>query len=117
MQLHERRYMNSQALKLKSGYTTGTCAQAAAKASCIMLSSRAIVDEVEVQTPSKTKLKIAIVDQVIGDDYAMCAVIKDAGGDPDVTNGTKIYAEVRTSERDGITIKGGEGVGKVTKPG
>lgn len=110
--------MNSKnSIELKKGYTTGTCAQAATKASCVMLSNHAIVDKVEVETPIGERLNIAIVDQVISDDYARCAVIKDAGDDPDVTDGAKIYAEARFSEIVGVTIKGGPGVGKVTKPG
>lgn len=103
--------------KLKRGYTTGTCAQAAAKASCLMLANKRIVDKVEVRTPTGEKLDLAVLDQVIGDDYARCAVVKDSGDDPDVTNGIRIYAEARFSERVGVTIKGGPGVGKVTKPG
>lgn len=109
--------MDSQTLKLKNGFTTGTCAQAAAKGACILLANRAIVDKVEVETPIGERLNIAIVDQVIGDDFARCAVIKDAGDDPDVTDGAKICAEARFSGIAGVTIKGGPGVGKVTKPG
>ena len=102
---------------MRNGYTTGTCAQAAAKGACLMLATQMVVDGVEVTTPSAKKLSLGLVDQQLGKDYAKCAVIKNSGDDPDITNGAKIYAEVRTYPRGGVTIKGGEGVGKVTKPG
>lgn len=116
----QRPHKNSTPLALSSmlkGYTTGTCGQAATKGSCVMLANKRIVDRVEVETPIGERLNIAIVDQVLGDDFAKCAVVKDAGDDPDVTDGAKIYAEVRFSDKKGVTIKGGPGVGKVTKPG
>ena len=109
--------MNSAIPELKKGFTTGTCAQAAAKGACIMLETREPVDEVNVETPSGAWLKIGLVEQYIGKDFARCAVIKDAGDDIDVTDGAKICAEVRISEKKGVAIRGAEGVGKVTKPG
>jgi cobalt-precorrin-5B (C1)-methyltransferase len=102
---------------LRSGFTTGTCAQAAAKASAMMLVTRKFLEWVEVETPSRVKLQLPLIDPEIGDDYAKCGVVKDAGDDPDITHGAKIYVEVRFSEKQGVTIKGGEGVGIVTKPG
>lgn len=102
---------------LKKGFTTGTCAQAAVKGACIMLTGRKPLKSVEVLTPSGVKLCINLVDQKIGKNLSRCAVIKDSGDDPDVTNGAKICAEVRFSDTQGITIKGSKGVGKVTKPG
>jgi len=101
----------------KKGFTTGTCAQAAARGACIMLTIQRPVDEVEVETPSGVRLKINLVGQYIGKDFAKCAVIKDAGDDIDVTDGAKIYAEVRISAQKGVFIKGAEGIGKATKPG
>ena len=108
--------MNSKA-GLRRGFTTGTCAQAAAKGASIMLTNGKVVDTVEVRTPGGERLKLKLVDQFVEKDFARCAVIKDSGDDPDVTNGAKIYAEVRFCDKRGVTIKGGEGVGKVTKPG
>lgn len=104
-------------MKLRKGYTTGTCAQAATKASALMLVTREKVKGVEVETPSGVKLYLPVIDPVIGDRFAKCGVIKDAGDDPDITHGAKIYVEVRFSEKQGVTIKGGEGIGIVTKPG
>lgn len=101
----------------KKGYTTGTCAQAAVKGACIMLSTQVPVNTVEVDTPSGARLKIGLRDQYIGKDSAKCSVIKDAGDDIDVTDKAKICAEVRISPNEGVAIKGAEGVGKITKPG
>ena len=104
-------------VQLKKGFTTGTCAQASAKASAIMLTTGKLVETVEVETACGTVLCIALHDQEIASEYARCSVIKDSGDDPDVTHRAKIFAEVRFSLEPGIAIKGGKGVGKITKPG
>ena len=103
--------------KLKKGFTTGTCAQAAAKAASMMLATQMVVKSVEVETPKGVKLNLKIVGQKIGRDFAQCGVIKDAGDDPDVTNGARICARVQYSKKKGISLRGGKGVGIVTKPG
>jgi cobalt-precorrin-5B (C1)-methyltransferase len=82
-----------------------------------MLLKRRFLDWVEVETSSKVKLRLPVIDPEIGDCYASCAVVKDSGDDPDITHGAKIYATVRFSDRQGVTIQGGKGVGMVTKPG
>ena len=102
---------------MRKGYTTGTCAQAAAKAAVMMLTSAKIVKNVEIETASAVKINLGLIDQEKGADFAKCAVIKDSGDDPDITNGAKIYAEVKFSQTPGITLRGGRGVGKVTRPG
>lgn len=103
--------------RLRKGFTTGTCAQAAAKAASIMLAAGKPVRSVEVETPKGVRLNIKIVDQKMGKGFAQCGVVKDSGDDPDVTNGAKICARVRYSRGKGISLRGGEGVGIVTKPG
>ncbi len=103
--------------KLKMGYTTGTCAQAATKGSALMLAKGKIISTVEVLTPSKNKFNIKLIDQKIGKSFAKCGVIKDSGDDPDVTNGIKVYSKVKKTDVYGIKITGGTGVGKVTKQG
>ena len=103
--------------ELRKGFTTGTCAQAAAKAAVMMLTSGKIVETVEILTASGAELNISLSDQEIGDSFACCSVIKDSGDDPDITNGAKVFAEARFSGQPGITLKGGKGVGRVTKPG
>lgn len=102
---------------LKKGFTTGTCAQAAAKAACIMLINRRMLNEIGVKTPGGKKLNLRLIGQKIRKNSAQCAVIKDSGDEPDVTNGARIYAKVKFSSVKGISIKGGKGVGKITKPG
>ena len=102
---------------MRNGFTTGTCAQAAAKGACLMLTTNRIVDEVEVKTPSGVKLSLGLAHQQLGKNFAKCAVIKKSGESPDVTNGAKIFAKVRLSGHKGVSIKASEGVGKVTLPG
>ena len=104
-------------MNLRKGYTTGSCAQGAAKAATLMLLGRRRVDEVELETPSGTKLLLPVVDAELGDQYARCGVVKDSGDDPDVTHGARIYATVRFSDTPGVALRGGKGVGIVTKPG
>ncbi len=104
-------------MNLRKGYTTGSCAQGAAKAATLALLGRRRVEEVELETPSGTRLLLPVIDTELGDGYARCGVIKDAGDDPDVTHGARIYATVRFSDTPGVTLRGGKGVGIVTKPG
>lgn len=103
--------------RLRKGFTTGTCAQAAAKAAALMLVNKRLVKSVYVETPKGVRLNLNIVGQRMGKKFAQCAVVKDAGDDPDVTHGARIYAKVKYSEKKGISISGGEGIGMVTRPG
>lgn len=105
---------------LRRGYTTGTCAAAAARAAVLTLVGRAPA-EVTVQLPGAAPGGAgAAVLPVAGaerdGDGARAWVIKDAGDDPDVTDGARIQAAVRLRPGE-ITIEGGEGVGTVTRPG
>lgn len=102
--------------KLREGYTTGSCAAAAAKAAAEMLLGGGEVEKVGITTPSGKRLELDVVEQTVSGGYAVCAVKKDAGDDPDVTNGIPIYARVKKTA-EGIRIDGGEGVGRVTKAG
>ncbi len=102
---------------MRFGYTTGSCATAAAKAAAIGLFTGNIPDEVEIDTPIGTKLKLKIHHMQLSADEAACAVQKDAGDDPDVTNGCFVHARVERNNTPEIEIDGGEGVGRVTKPG
>ena len=101
---------------LHSGLTTGTCATAAAVAETLRMIKGETPDEVPVVLPNGETIMVAVG---YGDDYAYC--IKEAGDDPDVTNGLMIGAIVehtlRLGKRDLITIEGGEGVGTFTLPG
>ena len=102
---------------MRFGYTTGSCATAAAKAATIGLFTGNIPDEVEIDTPIGTKLRLKIYHKQLSADEAACAVQKDAGDDPDVTNGCYVHAKVKRIFTQTIEIDGGEGVGRVTKPG
>lgn len=102
--------------KLRCGYTTGSCAAAAAKAATLMLLSGKPVQSVELTTPKGITPTFDILDAAIGSDYASCAVKKDSGDDPDVTDGILVYVLVHKTS-SGVVIGGGEGVGIVTKPG
>ena len=102
---------------MRFGYTTGSCATAAAKAAAIGLFTGNIPDEVEIDTPAGVKLRLKIHHRQLSADEAACAVQKDAGDDPDVTNGCYVHAKVKRIFTQTIEIDGGEGVGRVTKPG
>lgn len=103
--------------KLRCGFTTGTCATAAATAAVQMLLTQKNVDKVTVKLPKDNMLEIELKDQNIGDTLASCCVKKDSGDDPDVTNGILIYAFVRLNNTGVISIEGGKGVGRVTQKG
>jgi cobalt-precorrin-5B (C1)-methyltransferase len=79
---------------LRQGYTTGACAAAAAKGAALMLRNRLQMEEVQITLPSGEEAVFRLHGQVIGENLATCFVIKDAGDDPDVTNGAEIYATV-----------------------
>lgn len=102
--------------KLRLGYTTGTCAAAATKAAARMLLSGRRVEQVELITPKGIPLQLKVENIVMEDNRVTCAVRKDAGDDYDVTNGAYVYACVEKIEQ-GYEIDGGEGIGRVTKPG
>ena len=109
---------------MRTGYTTGACAAAAAKAATIALLSGEPVREVTIRLPIGEDATFQIHScEIDGGDNtstsALCSVIKDGGDDPDVTSGAEIRARVwrdANTEND-VTLHGGDGVGTVTKPG
>ena len=103
--------------KLRSGFTTGSCAAAASKAAAWMLLTGEEKKSIRIFTPSGRAFDAEILDIQRGKDSVKCAVRKDGGDDPDVTTGALIYAEVRLSDAEGVRTDGGEGVGRVTRPG
>lgn len=115
--MEQFRYINHK--KLRYGYTTGSCAAAAAKAAAWMLLSGQKIAAVDLMTPKQIPLRLEVLDPVRMPDAVSCAVRKDGGDDPDVTNGILVCAEVARLPGDGgrILIDGGRGVGRVTKPG
>ncbi len=103
--------------RLRLGYTTGSCAAAAAKAAAWMLLTGTRKEQISLQTPKGIALNLPVVDIKVEENRVSCAVLKDSGDDPDVTDGTLIYASVSRSDAPGIVIDGGPGVGRVTKQG
>lgn len=103
--------------KLRRGYTTGSCAAAAAKAAAHMLLGKERVTEVRLMTPKGILLNLEVLDVTQGENWVSCAIRKDGGDDPDVTNGILVYARVEKRSEPGILLDGGIGVGRVTKPG
>lgn len=104
--------------KLRTGFTTGTSATAGAKAGVLAILSQSKVSSVDVTLPKGSKIQIKIERCEFDSNSARCSVIKDGGDDPDVTHGAEIFSEVSLTEDAGkIEIDGGEGVGRVTKPG
>ena len=104
------------AKKLRSGYTTGTCAAAAAGAAARMLLTGMLLHETEVLLPAGKRLTLPVTDVRTEADAVSCAVDKDSGDDPDITNGIAVYARVSCGGGE-ISVTGGEGIGIVTKPG
>jgi cobalt-precorrin-5B (C1)-methyltransferase len=104
---------------LRYGYTTGACAAAAARGAALMLRDQRPVDKVELTLPAGLAATFALKGQRFDRQSAACGVIKDAGDDPDVTNGCEVWAEVRLRPMgdQGPAIAGGTGIGRVTKPG
>ena len=103
--------------KLRCGYTTGTCAAAAARGAAELLLTGALPPAVRIDTPAGIPVEAELLEASSGPDWAACAVRKDGGDDPDATHGTLIFARVERSATPGVTIDGGKGVGRVTKPG
>ena len=106
--------------KLRTGWTTGSCAAAAAKAAAKALLTGESQQEVDIKLPRKGELRrvrFAVERCEVGASWAEAVVVKDAGDDPDVTHGAHLTARVSWREEPGIELDRGEGVGVVTKPG
>ena len=110
-------YIKKDGKNLRLGYTTGSCAAAAAKAAAWMLLTGKKRQTIRLQTPKGIELNLAVEDISTGPESVSCAVRKDSGDDPDITDGTLIYATVTYEKEPGIAIDGGVGVGRVTRRG
>lgn len=102
---------------LHTGFTTGSCATAAAKAALMVLLSGEKITEVSFKIPEGETMKMPIDSTEATPMSAKASVIKDSGNDPDVTNGCRISVTVAYATHPGITFYGGEGIGTVTLPG
>ena len=104
--------------KLRTGFTTGTCATAASKAGILAIINQQSLNNVDVILPKRDKINIQINSCNFSKDNAQCSVIKDGGDDPDVTHGAEIFVDISLTDKIGsIEIDGGKGVGRGTKPG
>ncbi len=111
---------------MRNGFTTGSCAAAAAKAAAYMLLGGNRISWIGIDTPAGVRYAPGVEHIRVEEDLVSCAVRKDAGDDPDITDGILIYASVRILSNEPvenipskkqIIIEGGEGVGTVTRPG
>lgn len=113
---------------MRYGFTTGSCAAAAAAAACYMLLTGRKKEEMTILTPKGISYTAKLVDISINESSAACAIVKDGGDDPDITTGAHIVAEAAFLQKESpqkdktdavqqIIIRGGKGVGRVTKPG
>ncbi len=106
--------------QMNFGYTTGTCAAAAAQAAAFMLLTGRVRYRADILTPKGIRLHLPIESQEITETSASCSVRKYAGDDPDVTDGVCICARAEYADSGDLPrvgIEGGRGVGRVTRPG
>lgn len=103
--------------ELRSGFTTGSCACAAAKAALMTLLTGKLQPEVQITLPCGEEVTLPLSGTEISGQAVLCSVVKDAGDDPDVTHGQEIRARVELCDRAGVFFQAGKGVGTVTLPG
>ncbi|PHM54434.1 cobalt-precorrin-5B (C(1))-methyltransferase CbiD [Xenorhabdus sp. KK7.4] len=101
----------------RKGYTTGSCATAAAKVAALMILRQQIIHQVSIVTPSGITLALNIEQPLIEGDQAVAAIRKDGGDDVDATHGMLIFARVSLNDSGVITLDGGDGIGRVTRVG
>ncbi|MGH3665405.1 MAG: cobalt-precorrin-5B (C(1))-methyltransferase [Egibacteraceae bacterium] len=106
---------------LRTGWTTGACSAAAAKAAAILLKGQEQSSHVDIPLPvpfqGSDRATFAVERAGAGDDWVEAVVVKDAGDDPDVTHGAHLTVRLRWRDEPGVGFEGGDGVGTVTKPG
>lgn len=108
--------INKEKRELRCGVTTGASAAAAARAAALLFFKGELHSRVTVTNPQGVSIEVPVKEAGYIDGGSMAVVVKDGGDDPDVTHGLEIIAELRTSGQ-GVSIRGGEGVGTVTMPG
>lgn len=116
-------YIKKGGKKYRLGYTTGTTTAGAAKAAAKMLLEQKKIKQIVINTPAGIAVEMDVLDCFYQQDKAGAAIIKDAGDDPDQTDGLKITVELKLLKKDKskketeVIIKAGCGIGKITKPG
>jgi len=113
----ESQFVIKDGKKLKRGFTTGSCATAAAKAAVLLAMGKLKNNQVTIDTPAGIELLLEVYQPQNDFPLFQCGIKKDAGDDPDVTNGLIIFARVEKRNDQNITITGGKGVGTITKSG
>lgn len=105
--------------KYRRGYTTGSCAAAAAKASTYMLFTKEEIEHINIDTPKGISLTLKAENRELGNNYAICSIEKDGGDDIDATHTMDIFAkaELVDKESEELIVTGGLGIGVVTKKG
>jgi len=101
----------------RKGYTTGSCATAAAKVAALMVLRQQVINQISIVTPSGVTLRLNVEQPLICGQQASAAIRKDGGDDVDATHGMLIFAQVALNDSGSIGIVGGEGVGTVTRKG
>ena len=109
-------YVRSGTRQLRRGYTTGTCAALAVAGAAELLLTGKAPETLSLLTPGGLRVEVRPEQCCLEGKAAVCAVRKDAGDDPDVTNGMPVFARVE-KQAQGIRLEAGEGIGRVTKPG
>ena len=102
-------YIYKNQKKLRWGYTTGTCAAAASLAAAVMLLQGRRMEQVSLTTPKGVRLDLEVEEMDTGENRVSCGVRKDAGDDPDVTDGLMVYAQVRLPDADSVDVSGAGG--------
>ena len=102
---------------LRTGLTTGTCATACCMAASEQLFTQTSPQQVSVILPKGKEVLLQIDRASLQDNVAHAATIKDAGDDPDVTHGARVFVDLRLVETPGVHFEAGEGVGVVTRTG
>ena len=110
-------YMDVGQDRLRCGYTTGTCAAAAARGAAEALLTGVFPAAITLETPAGIPVTADLLEAKHGQNWASCAVEKDGGDDPEVTDGALVFAKVTLTYDPGVIIDGGTGVGRVTKAG
>lgn len=113
----EKAYIYVGQQKLRRGYTTGSCAAAAAQAAARVLFGEEEPKTVKLTVPKGLTLCIPVHSVQKDEGQAQASVCKDSGDDPDVTDHIEVVVSIQPNPTLGITIRGGQGVGRVTKPG
>ena len=103
--------------QMRRGYTTGSCAAAAVKAAVSMLLGKEEIVCVTLMTPKGIELYLEVEEVQRNAAFVSCAIRKDSGDDPDVTNGVLVYAKVAKKEGEQICLDGGKGIGRITRKG